>query len=223
MAVNHLNTSTYTGGTVRLGKDILGSVRGISNDYGLLEDRYEYDAFGKPYKGDLNSGMNLGYTGKPYDTVTGLYNYGYRDYKSEVARFTTVDPIRDGVNWFAYVNNDPVNWVDLWGLEGKVTNNSDATILVKPEHEKPNDVFTPVAPGGTYNDDIDGALAPDGNTYKGYSGSQVTVTENNGQYSFETSPWTDIMNFAGNIVKDIVKDDSRSMEHIPIEELVIQE
>jgi RHS repeat-associated protein len=60
--------------------------------------------------------MNLGYTGKPYDTATGLYNYGYRDYKPEAARFTTIDPVRDGANWFAYVNNDPVNWVDLWGL-----------------------------------------------------------------------------------------------------------
>jgi RHS repeat-associated protein len=46
-----------------------------------VEDRYEYDAFGKPYKGELNEGMNLGYTGKPYDTATGMYNYGYRDYK----------------------------------------------------------------------------------------------------------------------------------------------
>jgi hypothetical protein len=27
-----------------------------------------------------------------------------------------VDPIRDGGNWFAYVNNDPVNWVDPQGL-----------------------------------------------------------------------------------------------------------
>jgi RHS repeat-associated protein len=79
-------------------------------------ERYEYDAFGKPYAGDLESGMNLGYTGKPYDAVTGLYNYEYRDYKPEAARFTTVDPIRDGNNWFAYVNNDPVNWVDPWGL-----------------------------------------------------------------------------------------------------------
>jgi RHS repeat-associated protein len=91
-------------------------VRSTTNEYGTLEDRYEYDAFGKPYKGDLTTGMNLGYTGKPYDTATGLYNYGYRDYQPEVARFTTVDPKRDGANWFAYVNNDPVNWVDLWGL-----------------------------------------------------------------------------------------------------------
>jgi RHS repeat-associated protein len=61
--------------------------------------------------------MDLGYTGKPYDAVTGLYDYGYRDYKAEVARFTSIDPIRDGSNWYAYVNNDPVNWVDPWGLE----------------------------------------------------------------------------------------------------------
>jgi RHS repeat-associated protein len=82
-----------------------------------LEDRYEYDAFGTPYKGDLESGMNLGYTGKPYNSATGMYDYGYRDYKPEMARFTTIDPVRDGANWFAYVNNDPVNWVDKFGLE----------------------------------------------------------------------------------------------------------
>jgi RHS repeat-associated protein len=60
--------------------------------------------------------MSLGYTGKPYDAATGLYNYGYRDYQPEAARFTTLDPVRDGNNWFAYVNNDPVNWIDPWGL-----------------------------------------------------------------------------------------------------------
>jgi RHS repeat-associated protein len=96
----------------------------VSNDYGSLEDRYEYDAFGKPYKGDLESGMNLGYTGKPYDAATGLYNYGYRDYKPEAARWTTVDPIRDGANWFSYVNGDPVNWVDRWGLAGSFPDGS---------------------------------------------------------------------------------------------------
>ena len=29
----------------------------------------------------------------------------------------TVDPIRDGHNWYSYVLNDPVNYIDLWGLE----------------------------------------------------------------------------------------------------------
>jgi RHS repeat-associated protein len=51
-----------------------------------------------------------------HGALTGLYDYGYRDYSPTLARFTTVDPIRDGTNWFAYVNNDPVNYIDLWGL-----------------------------------------------------------------------------------------------------------
>jgi RHS repeat-associated protein len=68
--------------------------------------------------------MNLGYTGKAYDEITGLYNYGYRDYAPVAARFTTVDPIRDGANWFSYVNNDPVNWLDLWGLSASDKQNS---------------------------------------------------------------------------------------------------
>jgi RHS repeat-associated protein len=66
--------------------------------------------------GGLTTSMSMGYTDKPYDAITGLYSYGYRDYQPQVARFTTVDPIRDGSNWFAYVNNDPVNWIDPWGL-----------------------------------------------------------------------------------------------------------
>jgi len=108
--------SSSTGGrSVYLGKDILGSVKTATTDSGALEDRYEYDAFGTLYQGDLSGGMNLGYLGKPYDSATGLYNYGYRDYSPQAARFTTVDPVRDGNNWYAYVNNDPVNWVDFYG------------------------------------------------------------------------------------------------------------
>ena len=114
--------------TMYLGKDVMGSVRSVTVDTGTLEDRYEYDAFGQPYKGDLGKGMNLGYTGKPYDTATGLYNYGCRDYKPQTARFTTVDPVRDGSNWFAYVNNDPVNWVDRWGLEAFRNGETQVTV-----------------------------------------------------------------------------------------------
>ncbi|MDR2178218.1 MAG: RHS repeat-associated core domain-containing protein [Treponema sp.] len=104
-----------SGGAAYFGKDVLGSVRTVTGEYGQIEERYEYDAFGKPYQGEFDQGLNLGYTGKPYDTATGLYDYGYRDYAPEAARFTTVDPVRDGANWFVYVNNDPVNWVDRFG------------------------------------------------------------------------------------------------------------
>jgi RHS repeat-associated protein len=138
VAVNRHNTYDFTGGVAYLGKDILGSVRSVSNEWGRLAERYEYDAFGKPRKGDFTNGVGLGYTGKPYDTVTGMYNYRYRDYAPEAARFTTVDPIRDGNNWFAYVNNDPVNWRDPWGLSA-----SDPRITEsRPVSQAERDAYT---------------------------------------------------------------------------------
>ena len=109
-----INRSSGTRGY--LGTDILGSTRSVTDNHGVQESYYDYDIFGSPITGNYTTGADYGYLGKPYDSITGLYNYGYRDYSPQTVRFTTVDPIRDGSNWFAYVNNDPVNYVDLWGL-----------------------------------------------------------------------------------------------------------
>ena len=96
--------------------DILGSVRFVTDKYGTVQADYSYDAFGSPYLGNLENDIGFGYCGKVYDNGTGLYDYGFRDYSPVSARFTTVDPIRDGANWFSYVVNDPVNYVDPFGL-----------------------------------------------------------------------------------------------------------
>ena len=47
-----------------------------------------YDIFGSPVAGDFTTGADYGYLGKPYDSITGLYNYGYRDYSPHTVRFT---------------------------------------------------------------------------------------------------------------------------------------
>ena len=66
-----------------------------------------YDIFGSPYqKTDsflADDSLDFGYLGKPYNADTELYDYGFRDYSPEIARFSTVDPIRDGRNWYSYV------------------------------------------------------------------------------------------------------------------------
>ena len=33
-----------------------------------------------------------------------------------MCRFTQEDPAKDGLNWYAYCGNNPVNFVDPWGL-----------------------------------------------------------------------------------------------------------
>ncbi len=56
--------------------------------------------------------------GQYYDQETGLhYNY-HRYYDPATGRYLTPDPIglAGGINLYAYVENDPVNWVDPYGL-----------------------------------------------------------------------------------------------------------
>jgi nucleoid-associated protein YgaU len=63
-----------------------------------------------------------------------LYNYGFQNYNAGTARFTTLDPIRDGDNWFVYVNGEPVGRVDLWGLSGgNLCDNNLTQVTIKPD------------------------------------------------------------------------------------------
>ena len=71
-----------------------------SSEFGSVS----YDIFGSPYQKTgsflADDSLDFGYLGKPYNADTELYDYGFRDYSPEIARFTSVDPIRDGRNWF---------------------------------------------------------------------------------------------------------------------------
>ena len=69
-------------------------------------------------EGDLDESVL--YTGKELDEATGLYYFNARWYDPELGRFITEDPVRDGVNWFVYVGNNPLGFVDpsgLWKLQ----------------------------------------------------------------------------------------------------------
>jgi len=41
---------------------------------------------------------------------------GARYYWPEIGRFIQQDPIGDGINWYAYVGNNPLVWIDPEGL-----------------------------------------------------------------------------------------------------------
>ncbi len=77
------------------------------------------DAFGNQisssgvWKGRFAYGGPYGYQEDP---DTGLRLLGHRYYDSSTGRFLTRDPIKDGQNWYAYCDNNPVTYVDANGL-----------------------------------------------------------------------------------------------------------
>src|SRR5437773_799073 len=57
--------------------------------------------------------------GREYDQETGLYFYRARYYDPKVGRFLSEDPAHavDGLNFYGYVRNRPVNRIDPMGLQ----------------------------------------------------------------------------------------------------------
>jgi RHS repeat-associated protein len=103
----------------------LGSVRLVVNTQtGDIAQRIDYDAFGNVTQ-DTNPGFQpFGFAGGLYDVDTGLVRFGARDYDAEVGRWTAKDPILfagGDANLYAYVSNDPLNFIDPSGLKENFT------------------------------------------------------------------------------------------------------
>ncbi len=82
-----------------------------------------YDAFGNLLEALGHAApLPLGFAGGLFDADTGLTRFVWRDYDADTGRFTALDPLgakggdRD---WYGYCVDDPVNRVDVWGLESE--------------------------------------------------------------------------------------------------------
>ena len=100
----------------------LGSVTSLSNAAGSLAQTYMFDGFGKLTASSGSLTNPFQFTGRESDSETGLYYYRARYYDSNTGRFLREDPSRfgAGVNFYAYVLNDPVDNTDPTGLKVSV-------------------------------------------------------------------------------------------------------
>ena len=101
--------------------DRLGTIVASFDRLGTLDTINTYDEFGVPgVSGSLQNTGRFRYTGQAYIPEIGLYHYKARAYSPSLGRFMQADPIGygDGLNTFAYVANNPVNFVDPTGLRG---------------------------------------------------------------------------------------------------------
>jgi RHS repeat-associated protein len=97
--------------------DERGSIIAVSNSVGSVIAINSYDEYGIP--ASTNQGR-FQYTGQTWLPEIGLYYYKARMYSPTLGRFMQTDPIgyKDGLNWYDYVDGDPVNRGDPTGNNG---------------------------------------------------------------------------------------------------------
>ncbi len=105
-------------GSSSLLADPLGSTIALSDSSGAIQTQYTYEPFGKTTSSGPSSSNSSQFTAREND-ATGLYYYRARYYDTNRARFISEDPMgfSAGVNFYAYVENNPVNSVDPEGLD----------------------------------------------------------------------------------------------------------
>ena len=112
--------------------DANGNIMQKLDGTGAMVMNVDYDPFGRTlgHSGSISPVGEYGFSTKPYVTELHCYYYGYRYYDPLSGRWLSRDPILEfsfqylegyypeslAQNTYAFVDNNPVNWIDMLGL-----------------------------------------------------------------------------------------------------------
>ncbi len=164
---------TYEGSTFFFAADQVDSIFMVADEQGNEVKRIIYDSFGNLLfdsneKFDTYIGFATGLT----DKDTGLIHFGHREYDPAIGRFITPDPIGfagGDVDVYGYCLDDPINFYDRTGLEGK-------------SEEKE---------GGKILDGISNSDSRNGNSHKSYTNGKVEKKEINNKTNSTNKSYKD--------------------------------
>jgi RHS repeat-associated protein len=101
-------------------KDHLGSIRSTIGATGAPLSAQDYYAYGGILNFSVAGDNRYKFTGKQRDDETNYDYFGARYYNSEFGGWLSVDPMADfhpGENPYLYCKSDPINLIDLFGLD----------------------------------------------------------------------------------------------------------
>jgi RHS repeat-associated protein len=117
-----------------------GNVGAVIDSNQLVSAFYHYDTFGNLMQQSGTLSQPFQFSTKRYLANVGLNYYGYRFYNPSMGRWMNRDPLGEagGINLYGFVQNNPVNAIDPWGLTQQ-----DIDVAVKIIKETQNDLRFP--------------------------------------------------------------------------------
>ena len=100
--------------------DHLMTNRIATDEFQSIVWRWEGEAFGNTPAEELAGfSINLRFPGQYFDVETNLHYNWHRYYDPVLGRYITSDPIglSAGINTYVYVGNDPLSFIDIFGLD----------------------------------------------------------------------------------------------------------